>query len=657
VNHGGGRTRESNSRRSAELIVALLCVALALIAIGLRIFGTFTGGGADMAHHYALVDWFSHHWALPNAQNSYLSAMREYPPVAHILAALTGRAIDSPFRGMQLVANVAVVSIWAAVAAILAMLPGRRRWTALGGLAVLLLLNSSAGPLHLQPHGFEVVLNFFFAQVVGQALVWWLVWFVVRRQLAGRSAISTALPTAVIAVLATSLHVVPAVELLVLVGCLCAAELINRWRNGQRTLRSAWAPIALPVTAAVTVVLTPGFRAMRKLSENDGALDVPYLAGLAGYVAVAVGVIVISLAALRVTAMRREEPPTAAVLQGLAFAGLAFAVPCILQALLLAGDEGSPYAVKKYIFGLVTVLIVDACVALAVLLPDRASVGRPLKAEWHVAAAATLTAVATIAVFSYSGSGYSAAEIAGLEQRLAVTTTRDNTEEGGDDYAVALPQSDPVLDYMFSITALAAPQLRAIDELLLPLLHGDFLRLGRASGNLVTATRSPYDRVACRKVGPAGGLVVVDAACWARESRTCAAVTVLGKDGLSQDPRLAGFSGAEPAGRWTDGERASFSCVLPRRSAKPVRIAIAATAFLPAGVPRQRVTLAAGGEKKQFVLTTRTPHRVLQLEVPAPASRRLTLTLTLPDAVSPRDAGMSADARELALFVNEIRIG
>jgi hypothetical protein len=654
----GGRPRDRNSRRSAGLVLALLCLALALIAIGLRIVGPFTGGGADMAHHYALVDWFSHHWALPDAQNSYLSAMREYPPVAHILAALTGRAIDSPFRGMQLVANVAVVVIWSAVAAILALLPGRRRWIALASLALLLLLNTSAGPLHLQPHGFEVILNFFFAQVVGQALVWWLVWFAVRRRLAGRSAISTALPTAVIAVLATSVHVVPAVQLLVLVGCLSAAELLDRWRNGQRTLRSAAAPIALPVTAAVAVVLTPGFRAMRKLSENDGALDVPYLSGLEGYVAVAVAVIVISLAALFVSATRREVPPTAAVLQGLAFAGFAVAVPCAVQALLLAAGEGSPYAVKKYIFGLVTVLIVDACVALAVLLPDGSSARRALRAEWHVAAAAGLTAVATIAVFSHPGSGYSAAEITELERNLAATATRDNTDEGGNDYAVALPHSDAVLDYMFSISALAAPQLRAIDELLVPLLQGDLLRLERAPGSLVTAARSPYDLVECRKVGPVDGLVVVDAACWARASRTCTAVTVLGLEGLLQDPRLDGFSGAEPAGRWTDGERASFSCFLPAgRSAQPIKIAVTGTAFLPAGVTRQRVTLAAGGEERRFVVTPRNPHRVLELEVPRPTSGRLTLSLTLPDAISPHEAGMSADARKLALFVHEIRIG
>jgi hypothetical protein len=48
---------------------------------------------------------------------------------------------------------------------------------------------------------------------------------------------------------------------------------------------------------------------------------------------------------------------------------------------------------------------------------------------------------------------------------------------------------------------------------------------------------------------------------------------------------------------------------------------------------------------------------VLRLVVPIPASRWLALTLTLPDALSPQAAGVSADARELALFVSQIRIG
>ena len=132
--------------RSASLVIAIVSGVVGLMAVGARTFATFTGGGADMAHHYALVFWFSNHWTLP-APDAGLSTMASYPPVAHVVAGLLGRVVDSPFRGMQLVAIAAVVMIWCAIAALLTTLPGRRRWIAFAALAAFLALDTSAGPL------------------------------------------------------------------------------------------------------------------------------------------------------------------------------------------------------------------------------------------------------------------------------------------------------------------------------------------------------------------------------------------------------------------------------------------------------------------------------------------------------------------------------
>ena len=651
------RLRERVASPTAAMALALVSVVAGLVAIGARTLATFTGGGADMAHHYTLVYWFTHHWTPPTADNSDLASMTDYPPAAHILAAQVGRLVDSPFRGMQLVAIAAVVSIWCAVASLLALLPNPRRWVALAALAGVLLSSTSAGPLEIQPHGFEIIGNFFFAQLVGQALVWWAVWFSVRRQMAERSWISTALPIAVAAVLSTTVHVLPAVELLVVVGCLAAAELLNRWRMGEVTVRSAALPIGLPAVTAVAVVLSPGFRAMRVLSENDGSLDVPYLGGVASYVGVALVVTVVSLAFLLGPAVR-GEPATAAVVRGLGFVGLAVAVPCLLQAALLAGGEGSPYAVKKYIFGLQTVLLVDACVAAAMLVPGGARTGAAGRPAWGVAATAALAVTATLIVFSYKGSGYPISRITTLERQVVAAASPEREGASGNKYAVALPGSDPVIDYMFSISVLAAPLNRAINELLVPLLRGDLLQLENTSGELLTAAGSPYDSDDCRRAGAGGAVVVVNTACWWSATTACRPVNHLGQAGLVVDPRLQGFSLAEPNGRWTEGRHASFRCALPHDArARVITIEVDGTAFLPAGVSRQRVTLAAGRKRKRFVFTPQDPDAVLRVVVPQPTSHTLTLTLTLPDAVSPKAVGMSADGRELALFVREIRIG
>ena len=305
-----------------------------------------------------------------------------------------------------------------------------------------------------------------------------------------------------------------------------------------------------------------------------------------------------------------------------------------------------------------TVLVVDACVVVAVLLAGKTIDDFRPRAAWRFAAVATLTVVAMLAVFSNAGSGYSMSEMTTLERRVVAVATAERMARAGHDYAVALPHSDLVLDYMFSHTVMAVPLNQALDELLLPLVRGDSLRLRNASGELLTAVGSPYDSSTCRRAGPNDGLVVVGAACWLNSTGRCESVNVLGQRGLVVDRRLRGFSLAEPTGRWTDGRRASFSCEFANsRHEKPITIALVATAFLPQGVPRQRVTLAVGSERKRFALTPQAPHAVLRAVVPPPAPRRLTLTLTLPDAISPRAAGLSIDARELALFVSEIRIG
>ena len=219
------RVREGVMRRSASIAAFVLSAALVALAID-RLFPTFTGSGGDMAQHYALVYWFSHHW-MPPAHNAAMVALEGSPVAAQFVAALLGRGLGSPFRGMQLEALASVALIWSAIAALLTMLPGRRRWVALEALAVILALDTSHGPLQLDVHGFEIVTNFFLAQIVAQAAFWWLAVFLVRRKLSGHTHLSSAVPIAVAAVLLTFVHGVPAVELLMLVGCLSAAEAVD----------------------------------------------------------------------------------------------------------------------------------------------------------------------------------------------------------------------------------------------------------------------------------------------------------------------------------------------------------------------------------------------------------------------------------------------
>ena len=499
----------SSSKRAAQglagPLVAGIAVVVGTFAVGEQTSWRFTGSGADMGNHYALAYWFAHNWTMPGADDLTVGIIARNPPAANIAAALVGRVAGSTFMGLYVVATAALVLVWCALAALLALLPAPRRWIALGGLTVLLALNTSAGPLRLDVHGFEIVINFFFAQIAAQAVVWWLVWFAVRRRLKGRSAISTAVPIAVVAVVSTYIHALAAVELLALVGCLATTEAVVRWRNGRRDIRSLAAPPGLFVAAVAATAVMPPFRAQSGFARNDGYLEVDYLSWPFGYVMVALAVVAVS-ATFLFSSTRGLDRSTAGVLQGLAFAGIAIAAPFFAQLASLAADQGSPYAVKKYAFGLITLLAMDLCVVIACLVPVSARRPRSQAALTYVVGVA-LVVVATYGTFSQPGAGYFTTTIVDLEG--SVETVASSGDLGSDrrDYAIGLAGSDLWLDFMFSTAILRPHDVRPLYRL----LRGRDARLSMSADQIVTEVGSPYDLADCRDSAPAGGLVIVHA--------------------------------------------------------------------------------------------------------------------------------------------------
>ena len=496
--------------RIAGPLMAGIAVVLGTYAVGEQTSWRFTGWGADPIGHYSLAYWFAHHWTMPVADDLTWRIIADNPPAANIAAAVVGHIVGSTFMGMYLVASAAVVLVWCALAALLALLPPPRRWIALGLLTLLLALNTSAGPLRLDVHGFEIVLNYFFAQIAAQAVVWWLVWFVIVRRLKGRSAVSTAVPIAIVAVLATYVHGLAAVELLALVGCLATAETVARWRGGRREIRTLAMPLGLFLATAVAISVMPPFRAQAGFARNDGYLEVDYLTWPSDYVIVALAAVVVSATFLYASIVGRFDRATAAVLQGLAFAGIAIAAPFFAQLTLLAVGQGSPYAVKKYTFGLITLLAMDLCVLVACLVPPSARLSRAQAALTYVLGVA-LVLVATYGVFSRPGHAYFTAQMVDLERRVETVASSGDLGEDRRDYALGLVGSDAWLDYIFTAAILRPRDRRPLD------LHfqGKSGALRRSADQLVTAVGSRYDVADCRSSPPRDGLVVVDAACLA----------------------------------------------------------------------------------------------------------------------------------------------
>ena len=206
---------------------------------------------------------------------------------------------------------------------------------------------------------------------------------------------------ACVAVLSTFVHAVAAVELLGLVACLSAAEILARWRRGCRDLRSQAPPIVLFVATAAVIAITPGFRPQRGFSRNDGYLEVDYLSWPTSYVAVALLIVAVSIMFLLASEGRGHDRGTAALLQGLGFIGISIAVSCLAQAVFARrGRRLALCGQEVRLFGLLTVFAVDACVLAAILVPLKSTAVLRSRLAWDLGAAIGISLIATLGVLS-----------------------------------------------------------------------------------------------------------------------------------------------------------------------------------------------------------------------------------------------------------------
>lgn len=118
---------------------------------------------------------------------------------------------------------------------------------------------------------------------------------------------------------------------------------------------------------------------------------------------------------------------------------------------------------------------------------------------------------------------------------------------------------------------------------------------------------------------------------------------------------LHGFSGPEDKGRWTDGNRAVYSCELqPERQVSMVEID--ATGYVPAD-HAQRVEISVNDQPAtSFQFNAGKDQQRLQVPVKPDGAKRLNVEIRLPDAISPQQAQGIPDGRQLGIYIKEIEI-
>lgn len=471
----------------------------------------------DLAHHYALVARLSQHWNLPSNDDPSLEEMNVYPRYSHRLAAIVGSLVGSPFMGMQVVGLISLAAVWSGLAIILLSLPGGTLpW---GFLFLSLFLLANRLFIHLEVFGMELVGNYFFPQVVAQgaavlliALVLWLERAKIPPVI-GYLLLGSSVP------LLQQFHLLPALEVLVTLALLVVLNaLVSRDQNPWRVLSFGLLCVA---GSAVLTVSSSAFRAMQGISENPGLLKLNYTPNVLSLTVESL--VVAALSAFLIRRWVVWEPGSARgsvlALKYVGALGLATAVLCLLQVLLLKFGYGSEYACKKYAFGLNTLLVLDL---LLLLLVPGVRLSALWSSSWQPPDAITrtfqsvfpgaLVLTACLAILpAPSARVISADEIVSVEQFIRqygnVPASGASTKY---DYGIGLFKEDRVFDYLISIGLLKAPRANNAFDLLFDQPLSKPAKVGRIFTRMDSM---PWDIPECRLISPARGFSILDGPC------------------------------------------------------------------------------------------------------------------------------------------------
>ncbi|MFC5461337.1 hypothetical protein [Massilia niabensis] len=634
------------SSLSRSQVFLMLCAGAVLVILNLD---TGTSNSIDLAHHYALAFRIAQDWHLAPGDIT-LGEMNFYPRLSHVGAAAVGMVLNSTFMGIQVTALAAVALVWGALIYILHTLPARLALAATALLAGLLWANQAL--LGLDVHGSEIVGNFFYSQLVGQGLTLLAMAVAIHLEAArGRVHAAVFLVAAIYAI--AGVHLLPALELL---GMLCVVQLLQvlaadrPWRARGPAIGAALLCMAAGLAA---VLLNPAFAAMRKISEINGNLTLVLVSGKTGLVVLSLAAIAAAAVLLRLWYRERD---TVRALKFLGAYGATIALLCLLQLALLRFGFGSDYAVKKYAFGLTSFLFVAAAVLGARLaFGPRGGARAPGP---YAGIAATVVPVAALAIAFACCARWAkltdTSDIVALERQLAIVQAGPLAPAAGGKANVVVDLRDQpwTINYLFSIALARTPRDLAMQRVL---GTNDLGPLDQYDTILSSRGASRYEFAGCARPG-SGRILLIDAACTAKviaASSACKRVVDFSERGDIVPSMLRGFSWPHPQGRWTDGPRATFSCVAGERHTR-ARIVLAP--YLERTHQRQRVAITVnGGAPVQSIFEGAVAPRTLDLALP-PVEPGTTLEFVIetPDAVSPQQLGVNGDGRRLGVDVRTL---
>jgi len=306
----------------------------------------------DLVQHFLLVDEIMKHAMVRPDSVQRIGAMALYPAAAHWAAAVIGWITGSGLVGISIVTIASAYLCYLFIAYLVgASTPTNVLLFALTFLA----LRFTRSQI-----GWEVVANFFYPQLVADAVYFAVLLWISNNRKDWKQAVAFMLAGAI------SMWIQPLVAVHILAaGCvLMTFHSVESWKKNSALPVRNVVLLLIVLAASIAIILTnPAFGVMRSIASNDGDLVMGYNHLM---------LVAILCAAIGAFNLWKRLAGSATYVDAvLGSAVIAAACLAILQfALLKLHGDGSPYAVKKHMFLVVTLGIVNAVRAITGYFPE-----------------------------------------------------------------------------------------------------------------------------------------------------------------------------------------------------------------------------------------------------------------------------------------------
>jgi hypothetical protein len=505
--------------------------------------------------------------------------------------------------------------------------------------------------------GYQVILNFFFPQLLGETIVFASLYVLSRDRFAKiRWSYQTAALVATVWMLG---YVQPlaAVQLAICVVVFSVLSAFLEFRESkERPLTFFLKPFALSMLLMAAVIFQPAFMTMRAIALHDGYLRFgPWLSAQHYVYLVAFGIASTGMAIAGVLRGKLERR------RGLMLASCALAAAALMvaQRLLFAYmNLGSEYAVGKHVFFLATISAATFSYASTLFIP-----GFPRRVA-DAAGDGRLVAVLPV-LFSLSATYFVFSAATTWRQELPPILQYQSSLDAYRQYSLPVDAVENIASLNKNFTPIVN-YLVSVGDLGLPMAIGNLVAESGASLDvpvkyaIVRDDPSDHDAsercTVARLASPPA--LVVDRSCFVEASSEMPANQTLraGSGGQAAKYLTVGWDGGESWGTWSVVDAARIEFSVPRGTEpRHFGLRVAYMPFIAGARHRQSFTVVADGMRGDRYDVT-NPGRnefVAPLEGEGPH----VVNIYFENPQSPLEIGVSqTDGRKLSIAVVELEL-